>query len=239
VHTPFRRIFERGDSIHGRYIFQSKGCADCHEQRRKETGAPDLSQALETYSPITMTSAIWSHGPAMFQTIRQNRGFVAAVSGIGNGGPNCTPELAPSALHRAALKVTLSQPNRMKNESKRCRVAPKESFMKTLNVTVLVLALVVIVGCGSTFGQDAAAGKAVYSKKCQSCHAADGNGNANLANVMKVEFKPLSSDEVQKMSDADLKKIITDGMGKMKPVTGLMPAEVDSVAAFIRTFKKK
>ena len=111
--------------------------------------------------------------------------------------------------------------------------------MKTLNVTILVLAIVIIVGCGSTFGQDAAAGKTVYSKKCQSCHAADGNGNANLANVMKVEFKPLSSDEVQKMSDADLKKIITDGMGKMKPVTGLMPAEVDSVVAFIRTFKKK
>jgi cytochrome c2 len=67
-------FFERGDSIHGRYIFQSKGCADCHEQRRKETGAPDLSQALEAYSPITMTSAIWNHGPAMFQTMRQNRG---------------------------------------------------------------------------------------------------------------------------------------------------------------------
>jgi cytochrome c2 len=67
-------FFERGDSIHGRYIFESKGCANCHEQRRKETGAPDLSKALEAYSPITMTSAVWSHGPAMFQTMRQNRG---------------------------------------------------------------------------------------------------------------------------------------------------------------------
>ena len=111
--------------------------------------------------------------------------------------------------------------------------------MKTLNVTILVLAIVIIVGCGSTFGQDAAVGKTVYSKKCQSCHAADGNGNANLANVMKVEFKPLSSDEVQKMSDADLKKVITSGMGKMKPVTGMMPADIDSVVAFVRTFKKK
>jgi mono/diheme cytochrome c family protein len=111
--------------------------------------------------------------------------------------------------------------------------------MKMLNVTILVLALVIIVGSGSTFGQDAAAGKAVYSKKCQSCHAVDGNGNATMANALKVEFKPLSSDEVQKMSDADLKKIITSGMGKMKPVSGLMPAEVDSVVAFLRTFKKK
>ena len=111
--------------------------------------------------------------------------------------------------------------------------------MKTFSLTILLLALVIIVGCASTFGQDAAAGKAVYSKKCQSCHAADGNGNPTMANALKVEIKPLSSDEVQKMSDADLKKIISDGMGKMKPVTGLMPAEVDSVVAFIRTFKKK
>jgi mono/diheme cytochrome c family protein len=111
--------------------------------------------------------------------------------------------------------------------------------MKRLNVTILVLAVLIIVGCGSTFAQDVAAGKAVYSKKCQSCHAADGNGNATMANALKVEFKPLSSDEVQKMSDADLKKLITSGMGKMKPVTGLMPAEVDNVVAFIRTFKNK
>ena len=118
-------------------------------------------------------------------------------------------------------------------------MAPKESFVKTFNLTILLLALVIIVGCGSTFGQDAAAGKAVYSKKCQSCHAADGNGNATIASALKAEFKPLSSDEVQKMSDADLKKVITSGMGKMKPVTGMMPADIDNVVAFVRTFKKK
>jgi cytochrome c2 len=74
-------FFERGDSIHGRYVFESKGCANCHEQRRKETGAPDLSQALEAYSPITMTSAIWNHGPAMLQTMRQNRGSWSQFQG--------------------------------------------------------------------------------------------------------------------------------------------------------------
>jgi cytochrome c len=116
---------------------------------------------------------------------------------------------------------------------------PKESSMKTFGATILLLALIIVFGSGATFGQDAAAGKAVYSKKCQSCHAADGNGNATIASALKVEFKPLSSDEVQKMSDADLKKVITSGMGKMKPVTGMMPADVDNVVAFIRTFKKK
>ena len=111
--------------------------------------------------------------------------------------------------------------------------------MKTLTVTILAIALVITVGCASTFAQDAAAGKAVYSKKCQSCHGADGSGNATMANALKVEIKPLSSDEVQKLPDADLKKVITSGVGKMKPVAGMMPAEVDSVVAFVRTFKKK
>ena len=112
--------------------------------------------------------------------------------------------------------------------------------MKTLNLTISVLALAIIVaGSSPSFGQDAAAGKAVYSKKCQSCHAADGAGNATMANALKVEIKPLSSDEVQKMSDADLKKVITSGVGKMKPVTAMMPADVDNVVAFVRTFKKK
>lgn len=66
-------FFERGDSLHGSFVFQSKGCADCHEQRRKETGAPDLSRTFEAYSPITMNAAIWNHGPEMFQTMKQNQ----------------------------------------------------------------------------------------------------------------------------------------------------------------------
>jgi cytochrome c len=111
--------------------------------------------------------------------------------------------------------------------------------MKSVSLVILISALVLIVAAGPAFAQDAAAGKTVYSKKCQSCHAADGNGNSAMANALKVEFKPLSSDEVQKMSDADLKKVITMGMGKMKGVTGLMPAEVDGLVAYLHTMKKK
>jgi mono/diheme cytochrome c family protein len=112
--------------------------------------------------------------------------------------------------------------------------------MKTFRSLVLVSALVLIVACSAAFAQDAAAGKTVYSKKCQSCHAADGNGNAAMATALKVQFKPLSSDDIQKMSDADLKKVITGGSasGKMKAVTGMMPADVDNVVAYLRTLKK-
>ncbi len=85
---------------------------------------------------------------------------------------------------------------------------------------------------------DAAAGKATFDTKCKTCHAADGMGNAGLAKALGVTMKPLGGDEIQKMSDADLKKVITTGSGKMKPVAGLMPAQVDDVVAFVRTLKK-
>jgi hypothetical protein len=65
-------FFERGDSGRGRRVFQNKGCEGCHERRRRETNAPDLTQASELYSPITLTSDVWQHGPSMFQMMRQN-----------------------------------------------------------------------------------------------------------------------------------------------------------------------
>jgi len=92
--------------------------------------------------------------------------------------------------------------------------------------------------CISAFGADATAGKAVYDGKCKTCHAADGNGNQGMAKVLKVEIKPLSSPDIQAMSDADLKKVVMAGFGKMKPVTTVTGADLDNVVAFVRTFKK-
>jgi mono/diheme cytochrome c family protein len=111
--------------------------------------------------------------------------------------------------------------------------------MKTISLAILVSALVVIVTSSPVFAQDAAAGKAVYAKKCQTCHAADGNGSSGMATALKVEFKPLSSDEIQKKSDADLKKVVTDGTGKMKAVTGVTPDDISNIVAYLRTMKKK
>jgi len=110
--------------------------------------------------------------------------------------------------------------------------------MKRFTSAIFISAFAITVACGPISAQDAAAGKMVYARKCQSCHAADGNGNAAMAKALKVEIKPLSSADVQKMSDADLKKLITMGSGAMKPVTGLMPADIDNVVAYLRTFKK-
>ena len=64
-------FFERGNAARGRGVFESKSCARCHEERRKETGAPDLSQSAELYSPITLTSAVWRHTSEMFAAARR------------------------------------------------------------------------------------------------------------------------------------------------------------------------
>lgn len=80
-------------------------------------------------------------------------------------------------------------------------------------------------------------GKEVFEKSCKSCHGAAGQGNPAIAKVMKVELRALASKEVQATSDADLKKAITDGKGKMKPVAALSKKQVDDVVAFVRTLK--
>jgi len=80
-------------------------------------------------------------------------------------------------------------------------------------------------------------GKAVFDKSCKSCHGADGKGNPGIAKMMKVEMHALGSPEVQAKSDADLKKVVTQGTGKMKGVAGLSAKQVDDVVAFIRTLK--
>ncbi|HUA17171.1 MAG TPA: cytochrome c [Bryobacteraceae bacterium] len=85
------------------------------------------------------------------------------------------------------------------------------------------------------WGADAAAGKSVYAAKCRACHGANGEGNPAIAKMMKVELKPLS--EAAGMSDADLKKIITEGTGKMKPVA-VSGADLDNVVAFVKSLKK-
>ena len=74
----------------------------------------------------------------------------------------------------------------------------------------------------------AADGGALYKTKCAPCHGADGSGNTPVGKSLKV--KALASDEVQKLSDADLTKAIQKGKGKMPAFEGkLSDDELQSV----------
>ena len=97
--------------------------------------------------------------------------------------------------------------------------------------------ILVTLGAASAWA-GATEGKAVFDRACKSCHGADGAGNPTIAKMMKVEMKPLSSSEIQSLSDADLKAVITKGKGKMKPVASVTANQLDDVVAFVRTLKK-
>ncbi|HTW63992.1 MAG TPA: cytochrome c [Bryobacteraceae bacterium] len=84
---------------------------------------------------------------------------------------------------------------------------------------------------------DVAAGKAAYDKSCKSCHGPDGAGNPAIAKAFKVELRDLKSSDVQSMSDADLEKIITQGKGKMRPISSAASAAPD-IVAYLRSIKK-
>lgn len=68
-----RYFFEIGNTRNGQKVYDSKGCATCHEARRREMDAPDLTSASEAYSPITLTAAAWRHGPAMLARMKKER----------------------------------------------------------------------------------------------------------------------------------------------------------------------
>jgi mono/diheme cytochrome c family protein len=109
--------------------------------------------------------------------------------------------------------------------------------MKTFFAIIASLILVVALA-GTAAAADAAAGKEVYSKKCASCHGAAGEGRDTVAKTLKVELKHLGSKEVQAKTDAELKKEATEGVGKMKPVTGIDAKAADNLVAYLRTLKK-
>jgi hypothetical protein len=60
----------------------------------------------------------------------------------------------------------------------------------------------------------------IYDKECKSCHGTSGLANPAIAKMIKVEMKDLSSAENQAGSDDDIKRIITEGKGKMKACRG-------------------
>jgi mono/diheme cytochrome c family protein len=87
-------------------------------------------------------------------------------------------------------------------------------------------------GPTAAWAANAAAGKAVYDAHCKTCHGADGKGNPAIAKMMKVEMKPLSA------TTADVKKVISEGEGKMKPVSSVTGADLDNVVAYVHSLKK-
>jgi cytochrome c6 len=80
-------------------------------------------------------------------------------------------------------------------------------------------------------------GATTYKGKCAACHGPDGKGQTSTGKAMNAG--DFASPDVQKMSDADLSAIITNGKDKMPSYGKSLKADqIQSLVAFIRTFKK-
>jgi mono/diheme cytochrome c family protein len=84
---------------------------------------------------------------------------------------------------------------------------------------------------------DAAKGKEIFISRCSVCHGDSGEGKEAIAKMLGVKMPVLGSKEVQSLDDAAIKKIISEGKGKMKPVS-LSDQEMNDLVAFLRTLKK-
>jgi cytochrome c6 len=82
------------------------------------------------------------------------------------------------------------------------------------------------------------AGKMTFEANCSVCHGEDGSGDTPIG--MSLEIPDLRSDEVQKLSDAELIAIVTNGKDPMPSFKGKLTAdEIKGVIAYVRTFAKK
>jgi mono/diheme cytochrome c family protein len=63
----FLKFFdEPGNPTQGKYVFNEKGCNNCHPITTKgKEGEPGLDQFPQNISPVFLSQSIWNHGPVM------------------------------------------------------------------------------------------------------------------------------------------------------------------------------
>jgi cytochrome c6 len=99
------------------------------------------------------------------------------------------------------------------------------------------LALFVIPIVRATPGPDGAASSATYRTKCAMCHGQDGSGS-EVGRSMNIP--DLRSPAVQKLPNAQLAQIISDGKGGMPAFkNSLSEDQVHSLVAYIRSLHQK
>jgi hypothetical protein len=97
-----RYFFEKGNVDRGGRVYREKNCHVCHDDRRAPINAPDLGQASEQFSPVTMAAAVWRHGPTMLELMKEKK--IAWPEFHGSEMPNLiaylnsrlSPKIAPA-----------------------------------------------------------------------------------------------------------------------------------------------
>jgi cytochrome c6 len=109
--------------------------------------------------------------------------------------------------------------------------------MKRILMCAITFGLAFLLASQAATPARADSAEATYKAKCQMCHGPDGKGETPTGKAMKV--KDFGSEDVQKMSDADLAATITGGKGKMPAYKTLTPDQVKELVAYVRSLGKK
>jgi cytochrome c6 len=101
----------------------------------------------------------------------------------------------------------------------------------------LAVAVVMALPTG-THAASGSTGAELFKSKCAGCHGPDAKGQTSMGKMLKV--KDLTSEEVQKQSDAELHDIIAKGKKPMPAYgTQLKKEQIDDLVAYLRELAKK
>jgi mono/diheme cytochrome c family protein len=105
------------------------------------------------------------------------------------------------------------------------------------NMNKIAMALVSVLILTGICAADAAAGKSTYVSKCGICHGPDGSGKTPMGKTLNIP--DFHSAAFQKMSEADVKGIVTNGKNKMPAFKGkLTSQQIDDVVDYVRQMSK-
>ncbi len=106
----------------------------------------------------------------------------------------------------------------------------------------LIITFVALMGtvAGVALAADAKAGGEVFNKSCKGCHGPEGaTPNEAVSKMLGAPIPVLAAADFQaSKTDADIKKAITDGKGKMPKVASVTGSSIDDVVAYVRSIKK-
>jgi cytochrome c6 len=106
-----------------------------------------------------------------------------------------------------------------------------------ITAVVAGLTLFPISSARATAAQDSAAASATFKTKCALCHGPDGSGSEVGKSMNVPDFR---SEAVQKLSDAELAQVVSDGKGGMPSFKGSLTADqIHALVKHIRAFAAK
>ena len=96
---------------------------------------------------------------------------------------------------------------------------------------VMVFLFLLILAVPSSGADDATA---VYKGKCAACHGPDGKADTPMGKKLKV--RNLQSEDVQNLSDEELREIISNGKAKMPAFSKKLTSdEIEGLVTYIRS----